>query len=320
VSFKEEKEEEGARGSSLEKRDLEDLEIFYQVVNAGSMSAAGRELGISPTVVSRRLQKLEDRLGVRLLQRTTRRIAKTEIGAGFYDRVVTVLRALEEAETFVRGRSPLISGTLKVSVPTSFGRLHVAPWLKGLLEKYPDLTIDIELSDGFSNIVAEGFDLAIRISAMVDAPLVTRRLCPNHRVICAAPSYLRNHGTPNSLDDLRDHKTLSASNNTTWLLDGPNGRETLKTKSFIITNSSDLVREETLAGLGIALRSTWDVGTELKRGKLKRILPQYRGSSDVAIHAVYPSSRQLPSKVRAFVDYFAKIYGTEPYWDKGLSL
>ena len=304
----------------MEKRDLEDLEIFYQVVNAGSMSAAGRELGISPTVVSRRLQKLEDRLGVRLLQRTTRRIAKTEIGAGFYDRVATVLEALEEAEEFVRRRSPLVSGTLKVSVPTSFGRLHVVPWLKDFLEQYPDLTLDIELSDSFSDIVAEGFDLAIRISAMADAPLVARRLCANHRVICAAPAYLRNHGIPASLEDLRHHKTLSASNNTTWLLDGPRGHETLKTKSFIITNSSDLVHEETLAGLGIALRSTWDVGTDLKRGRLKRILPQYRGSADVAIHAVYPSSRQLPAKVRTFVDYFAKIYGTEPYWDKGLSL
>ena len=304
----------------MEKRDLEDLEIFYQVVNSGSMSAAGRELGISPTVVSRRLQKLEDRLGVRLLQRTTRRIAKTEIGAGFYERVATVLSALEDAEEFVRGRSPLVRGILKVSVPTSFGRLHVVPWLKGFLEKYPDLTLDIELSDTFSDIVAEGFDLAIRIASMTDTTLVTRRLCPNHRVICAAPAYLKKYGAPTSLEDLKNHKTLSASNNTTWLLEGPDGHEILKTKSFIITNSSDLVREETLAGLGIALRSTWDVGTELKRGRLKRILPQYRGSSDVAIYAVYPSSRLLPSKVRAFVDYFAKIYGTEPYWDKGLSL
>ena len=304
----------------MEKRELEDLEIFYHVVNAGSMSAAGRELGISPAVVSRRLQKLENRLGVRLLQRTTRRLAKTEIGAGYYEKVATVLAAVDDAEEFVRGRSPLVRGLLKVSVPTSFGRLHVVPWLKGFLEKYPDLTLDIELSDGFAGIIAEGFDLAIRISAMPDPALAKRKLCPNHRVICAAPAYLKKHGVPASLDDLKNHQTLSASNNTTWLLDGPNGREVLKTKSFIITNSSDLVREETLAGLGVALRSTWDVGQDLKRGRLKRILPQYRGSSDVAIYAVYPSSRMLPSKVRVFVDYFAQIYGNGPYWEKGLSL
>jgi DNA-binding transcriptional LysR family regulator len=304
----------------LEKRELEDLEIFYHVVNAGSMSAAGRELGISPAVVSRRVQKLENRLGVRLLQRTTRRLAKTEIGAGFYEKVATVLAAVDDAEEFVKRRSPLITGVLKVSVPTSFGRLHVVPWLKGFLEKYPDLTLDIELSDSFAGIVAEGFDLAIRIAAISDAALVTRRLCPNNRVICASPTYLKKYGTPTSLEELKTHKTLSASNNTTWLLEGPGGPEALKTKSFIITNSSDLVREETLAGLGIALRSTWDVGAELKRGRLKRILPQYRGSPDVAIYAVYPSSRLLPSKVRAFVDYFAKIYGAEPYWEKGLTL
>ena len=304
----------------MEKRELEDLEIFYQVVRAGSMSAAGRELGISPAVVSRRLQKLENRLGVRLLQRTTRRLAKTEIGAGFYEKVAVVLAAVDDAEEFVRGRSPLLTGLLKVSVPTSFGRLHIVPWLKGFLEKYPDLTLDIELSDTFSGIVAEGFDLAIRIAAMPDAALVARRLCPNNRVICASPAYLKKFGSPANLEDLKNHRTLSASNNTTWLLDGPKGPEALKTKSFIITNSSDLVREETLAGLGIALRSTWDVGEELKRGRLVRILPQYRGSADVAIHAVYPSSRMLPSKVRAFVDYLAKIYGTEPYWEKGLAL
>ncbi len=307
-------------GQFLEKGKLEEFEIFYTVVNAGSMTAAGRKLGISPAVVSRRLQKLENCLGMRLLQRTTRRLAMTEIGEGFYEKVVAVLTAVDAAEEFVRRRSPLISGPLKASVPTSFGRLHVVPWLKGFLEKYPDINLDIELSDAFSGLVAESFDLAFRISAIPDATLVARKLCPNHRVICAAPSYLKKHGVPASLGDLKDHKTLSASNNTTWLLEGPNGREVFKTKSFIITNSSDLVREETLAGLGIALRSTWDVGAELKRGRLKRILPQYCGSSDVAIYAVYPSSRQVPSKVCAFVDYFAKIYGTEPYWEKSLAI
>jgi DNA-binding transcriptional LysR family regulator len=155
---------------------------------------------------------------------------------------------------------------------------------------------------------------------MIDSVLVARKLSSNHRVICASPEYLKKYGVPRNLHDLKNHKTLSASNNTTWLLEGPNGREIFKTKSFIVTNSSDLVREETLSGLGVALRSTWDVGAELKRGKLRRILPQYRGSSDVGIYAVYPSSQLVPAKVRAFVDYLAKIYGPEPYWDRGLSL
>ena len=277
------------------------------------MTAASQKLGLSTAVVSRRLQKLENWLGVRLLQRTTRRLEMTEIGEGFYIKVAAVLTAVDEAEEFVRSRSPLISGPLKLCVPTSFGRLHVVPWLKGFLEQYPDIDLEIEMSEFFCDFVAENYDLAFRISSMPDAPLLVQKLCSNHSVICASPLYLKEHGIPKNLSDLKNHKTLSVSNNTTWLLDGPNGRENFRTKSFIITNSSDLVREETLAGLGVALRSTWDVSEELKRGTLKRILPQYQGSSDVVIYAAYPSSRQVPAKVRALVDYFAKIYAAEPY-------
>lgn len=300
------------------KVDLEDMDIFCHVISAGSLSAAGRELGISSAVISRRLQKLERRLGVRLLQRTTRRLAQTDIGIGYHERCASALAAVEEAEAFVRGRAPNIRGTLKVSVPTSFGRLHIAPWLKGFMDKYPDLALQIDLSDSFSNVVAEGLDLAIRITSLRKSTLVARKLTTNRRVLCASPEYLKRFGAPRTLRDLGDHKTLAASNHTTWLLDGPSGSATVKVNSAIATNSSDLVREATLAGMGIALRSTWDVGLLLKSGQLKRVLPQYRGSSDVCIYAVYPSSRQVPVKVRAFVDYIAKTYGPEPYWDEGL--
>jgi DNA-binding transcriptional LysR family regulator len=297
---------------------LEDLEIFYHIVNAGSLSGAGRELGLSPAVVCRRLRNLETRLGVRLLQRTTRRVARTEIGTGFYQHVASVLAALEEAETFIRGCSGKPSGVLKVSVPTTFGRLHVAPHLKPFLDRYPGIALEISLTDGFTDVIAEGFDLAIRISTLSDCPLVARRLCPNHRVICAAPAYLKKHGIPKTLDDLKKHKLLS--NYPIWCLEGPEGAVTYRPKSFITTNSSDLVREETLAGIGIALRSTWDVGPALKAGTLRRILTQYCGSPETSIYAVYPSSRQVPAKVRAFVSHFAHIYGPQPYWDKGLAL
>jgi DNA-binding transcriptional LysR family regulator len=256
---------------------------------------------------------------VRLLQRTTRRVAKTEIGSGYYERVAVALAAVEEAESFVRGRSALIRGTLKISVPTSFGRLHIVPWLKGFLNKHPNLSLDAELIDDLSDVVAEGFDLAIHILSRVDSAVAIRKLSPNRRVICASGEYLKKYGTPRNLLELKNHRTLSASNNTNWLLDGPNGRETFKTKSVITTNSSDLVREETLSGMGISLCSTWDVGTDLRLGKLRCILPEYRGSSDVGIYAVYPSSHHVPPKVRAFVEYLAKIYGSEPYWDKGLT-
>lgn len=306
----------------MEKRhiDFEDLEVFHHIVTAGSLSAAGRELGLSTAVMSRRLQKLEKSLGVRLLQRTTRRLTMTEVGAGYYERIGSVLAAAEEAEAFVRGRSFVVRGTLRISVPTSFGRLHIAPWLRGFLDKYPDLSLQVDLTDSYANVVADAFDLAIRISSMINSVLATKRLCTNNRVICASPEYLKTHGVPRTLDELKHHRVLSASNHLTWLLEGPDGRERFKTKSFIVTNSSDLVREGTLAGLGLALRSTWDVGHELKQGALQRILPQYRGSPDVGIYAVYPSARLVPPKVRAFVDYFANIYAPQPYWDKGLTI
>jgi DNA-binding transcriptional LysR family regulator len=299
---------------------LEDLEIFYHIVNAGSLSAAGREMGLSPAVICRRLQNLENRLGVRLLQRTTRRLTRTEVGTGYYEHVAAVLAAVDEADAFVRDRSVVVRGSLKVSVPTTFGRLHVAPRLKEFLDRYPDITLEIDLTDKFTDVVAEGFDLAIRISDMAGCPLAARKLSPNHRVICAAPEYLKKHGIPRDLDALKNHRVLSSSNHTAWSLEGPEGALTYRPQSFIDTNSSDLVREGTLAGLGVALRSTWDVGPELKRGQLRRILKQYRGSPETAIYAVYPSSRQVPAKVRAFVDHFARIFGPEPYWDKGLAL
>ena len=186
------------------------------------------------------------------------------------------------------------------------------------MDKYPDLALQIDLSDSFSNVVAEGLDLAIRITSMRKSTLVARKLTTNRRVLCASPEYIKRFGAPRTLRELGEHKTLAASNHISWLLDGPNGSSTVKVASAITTNSSDLVREATLAGLGIALRSTWDVGPLLKSGRLKRVLPQYRGSSDVCIYAVYPSSRLVPMKVRAFVDYIAKTYGPEPYWDEGL--
>ncbi|WP_321342654.1 LysR family transcriptional regulator [Breoghania sp.] len=298
--------------------DFADMEIFARVVTAGSMSAAGREMGLSPAVVSKRLRRLEDRLGTRLLQRTTRQIALTEAGQGYFERVTAILTQVEEAEAFVTRRSGIAKGRLKVAAPTSFGRKHIAPHMLPFLDANPDLSVDLELSDDFVDIVGEGYDLAIRIAELSDSSLVARRLARNHRVLCASPTYLERHGTPHTIADLAGHTCLAAANQDPWRLDGPDGPVVVRAHGRLATNSNEVVLQAVRAGVGVALRSTWDVGADLREGKLQVVLPEYRASRHVAIYAVYPSRRFLPAKVRVFIDYLASLYSPEPYWDEGL--
>lgn len=297
-----------------------DLEIFARVVTAGNMSAAGREMGLSPAVVSKRISHLEERLGARLFQRTTRQLTLTEGGQGFYDRVVNILAGIEEAEAYITRRSTNPRGTLRVSAPTAFGRMHIAPFMAKFLEQYPDMHLNLDLSDDLVDIVGGGFDAAIRIAELEDSSLVARKLAPSHRVICAAPSYLSSVRTPTSLSDLAKHNCLTAAAQEVWRLDGPDGPVSIRVNGNIRTNSTEVVRESVIAGLGIALRSTWDVGSELKSGKLKIILPEYHESPRVAVYAVYPCRQFIPAKLRVFIDYLSNLYGPDPYWDKGLSL
>ena len=297
--------------------NLGDLEIFSRVIAMGSMSAAGRALGLSPAVVSKRGKRLEERLGTRLFQRTTRQISLTEAGQGFYERIVGILAGIEEAEAFVSGRSGAVRGSLRISAPTSFGRMHIAPHLKSFMDSYPELVMNLVLTDDFSDIVGGGFDLAIRIGELSDSSLVARRLAPVRRVFCASPDYIAGRGMPASLDDLAGHVCLPPHTQDVWRLDGPEGRGvTFRPQGPLYTNSSEVVREAVFSGLGIALRSTWDVGPALKSGELVQVLPEYEGSRNVVLSAVYPSRQFLPVKVRLFIDYLADLYGPTPYWER----
>lgn len=301
--------------------NLFDYEIFARVIKAGSLSAAARELHSSPAMISKRLTRLEDRLGVRLLQRTTRRLTPTQIGQSFFERVVAVLAAVEDAENFATVDSERPRGVLKVSLPTAFGRLHIAPRLKPFLDANPDLKLLIDLSDEYADLVAGSFDMAVRIGTLPDSSLVARRLAPNRRVLCASPQYLQQHGEPRTLQDLQAHRLLTAGPQVSWRMEGPEGQIVFKPRSIIETNSSEVVREAVVSGLGIGFRSTWDVSNELKTGVLKRVLPGYGSSPDVSIHAVYSGRRLVPVKVRAFVDYLVTIFGgpDEPYWDRDIA-
>lgn len=299
---------------------FDDLEVFSKVVAMGSMSAAAREMGFSPAVISKRLQRLEQRLGTRLLNRTTRQISLTEAGEGFYERVIAILAGIEEAEAFVARRSNHARGLLKISAPTSFGRMHIAPHLVKFMRANPELRINLELSDSFVDIVSGGFDLAIRIGELPDSSLVARRLAPVRRILCATPGYLKRTSVPQTLEDLDAHAVIAPQFQGPWKLEGDEGQVIYRPNSTLQTNSSEVVRETVIAGLGIALRSTWDISEELKQGKLVRVLEAYSGSKGLGVYAVYPSRSFLPVKVRLIIDYLAELFGPTPYWDRDLEI
>lgn len=299
--------------------DLSDLEIFARVVSAGSLSAAGRELELSPAVVSKRLRRLEDHLGTRLLQRTTRQIALTEAGQGFFERILPILAGLDEAEAFVTRRSTIARGTLKITAPTSFGRLHIAPYLRPFMTENPDLNVNLMLTDKIIDIVGDGIDLAIRIGELADSSLVAKRLAPVSRILVAAPSYFQGRTPPKTLNDLANHICIPPHNGEPWRLEGPEGAIIHRPVGPLLTNSSEVVREAVIGGVGIALRSTWDIGPELASGALQRVLPDYEGNRNVAIYALYPSKQFLPAKVRLFIDYLASLYAPVPPWSRPIA-
>ena len=295
-----------------------DLEVFSRVVAAGSMSAAGRELGLSPAVVSKRLRRLEDRLGTRLLQRTTRQIALTEAGQGFYERTVAILASLEEAESFVSSQSSEPRGTLKVTAPLAFGRMHVARHLGPFMAAHPKLTVNLVLTDDLVDIVGEGYDLAVRIAELPDSSLVSRKLASIGSITVAAPNYLVAWGVPSHPDDLVEHACVPSDTKSPWKLVSPDGTTHLHGPSGPLqTNSSEVVREAIMSGAGIGLRPEWEVGEAVASGALSRVLPDWRAAEETAVHAVYPSRRFLPSKVRLFIDFLSDLYAPTPYWSGG---
>lgn len=291
---------------------ISDLDIFARVARTANMSAAGREMGLSPAVVSKRISLLEDRLGARLFQRTTRHLTLTETGEGYFKRVVDILSLIEEAEDFVSRRNTRPRGVLKVTAPTAFSRLHIAPHLPAFLSRFGDIEIEMHLTDNFVDIIRDGFDVAIRIGELRDSSLVARKLAADDRVLCATPGYLAEAGKPKKLADLERHNCLLAGAQDVWRLEGPEGQVQARVKGNIRSNSGEFVREALLSGLGIALRSTWDVGAELEAGQLQVVLPDYRGSSSVSIFAVYPCREFMPNKVNVFIEFLNEVYAAHP--------
>ncbi|MDX3901529.1 MAG: LysR family transcriptional regulator [Sphingobium sp.] len=291
-----------------------DYDLFAAIVAEGGLAAAGRRLHISAAMVSKRLVRLEERLGARLIHRTTRRLALTPAGERLHGDLQQILTALDEAERRVTGASAIASGPLTVTAPTSFGRMHVAPYVGRFLEAHPRVTLNLDLSDDFVDLLQSRADLAIRIAADPGPGLSAHRLATNRRILCAAPAYLERFGTPRTLADLRQHRLLAASGQLPWRLVGPNGPVSVEGISHVRTNSSEVVRELALAGVGVALRSLWDISDPLAGGALRQILPDHEGSRDVGLFAIHPPQPHPPLALHAFIAFLADLYAPVPPW------
>ncbi|MEI5687386.1 LysR family transcriptional regulator [Sphingomonas kyungheensis] len=280
-----------------------DYALFVAIADAGSLSAAARSLGSSPAMVSKRLQRLEHRLGVTLVQRTTRRLVLTEAGSRFRDDLRAILDTLGTAEARVTGGQGAPVGRLHVSAPTSFGRLHVAPYLGRFLARHPRIDLAFDLSDAYVDLLTARVDCAIRIARDIPPPLVGHRLAPSRRILCAAPGYLAEHGTPATIESLDAHRLIAADGQMPWQLATAGRAVTIERPSHVRTNSSEMVRELAVAGVGVALRSWWDIGAAIRSGELVRVLPDWHGSAAVAIHAVHLRRPATPAAVAAFVAF-----------------
>ena len=295
---------------------LQEITVFARIVATGSLSAAARDLGMSTAVVSRRLAALEARLGVRLVNRTTRSLHLTDEGAAYYETCNRVLADIEEADAAVTAGRAEPRGVLRIALPASFGHQHVAPLVPKFAERYPDVQLALSLSDRAVNVVEEGFDLAVQIADLADSSLAARKLAPNRRVVCASPAYLARHGEPRTPKDLARHNCLATDFSMNWDYRAPDGEPgSVRVSGRYACDNWEVLREWALAGLGIALKSTWDVRRHLEDGSLVSLLPGYTFASDVAIYAVYPHRRHLPAKTRAFIEFLAESFGPEPYWD-----
>jgi len=297
---------------------LYEMSVFAKVVASGSLSAAARDLGVSTAVISRRLAALEARLGVRLVNRTTRRLALTDEGASYHEACARILAEIEDADAAAAAKRVEPQGLLKVALPASFGHKHIAPLVPPFAARFPKIQLAFSLSDRTVNMIEEGYDLAIRIGELEDSSLAARKLAPNRRVVCASPEYLRRHPAPRTPADLQQHNCLTTNDlQMNWEYKGPDGkRGVVRVSGQYACDNWEVLREWAMAGLGVALKSTWDVRRQLEDGTLAPLLPGYDFGTDVAIYAVYPHRRYLPAKTRVFIDYLAESFGPEPYWDQ----
>ena len=294
---------------------FQEMASFVSVVNEGSFIGAANAIGLSKAAISRHLIDLEHRLGVRLLHRTTRRISLTAEGQSFYARCRELLADVDDAESEITSQSGTPSGLLRVNAPLTFGILHLAPLWGQFADLYPRVSLDVTLGDRVVDLVEEGYDLAIRISLMTNALLVSRKLASTRMVLCASPEYLAKHGTPTHPGELASHRAVAYTYMTggdEWGFTGPDGPVSVHINAAIHTNNGDTCRLAALEHHGIILQPTFLIGKDLERGTLVELMPHYR-SVELDINAVYPTRKFLPLKVRRLIDFLAAGFRNPPW-------
>jgi len=293
------------------------IETFVAVAARGSLSAAAQAEGVAPAVIGRRIDALEERLGVKLLVRTTRRITLTFEGSAFLEDCQRLLKDFHDAEASVSLGGVKASGHLRINAPAGFGRAHVAPLLPAFLDAHRDVTISLDLTDRLVDIVNEGIDVAIRIGVLDDSSLVGLKLADNRRVVVASPAYLEAHGEPASPAELARHDCLTfgtyGNQARGWQFTIDGRLVSMRVAGTMECNDGAVLRDWALAGRGLAWRSMWEVGEDLKVGRLRSVLDDYV-APDNAIHAVFPQRKHLPLRVRMFVDFLKNTYGNPAYW------
>jgi DNA-binding transcriptional LysR family regulator len=296
---------------------LESLRVFTKVVQQGGFSAAAREMRLSRSAISKAILDLETSLGVQLLVRTTRSASPTESGFTYYQQAVAILAEVEEADAMVSRLNSEPRGLLRINAPMSFGTLHLGPALAEFMDKYPELKIQLVLSDQQIDPVQEGFDITLRITDPPSSSLIARKIAPARRVICAAPLYLQRRGPPQHPRDLRQHHCLTYGHLATgnqWKLTGPDGDHWIHVPWTLCANNAEVLRDVAVKGGGLALLPTFIAGPELRTGALAPVLSDYR-PPELSIFAVYPQTRHLSVKARAFIDFLLAYFAGKPRWD-----
>jgi DNA-binding transcriptional LysR family regulator len=298
---------------------LKQIETFVSVATRGSLTAAADAEGIAPGVVSRRLNALEARLGVKLLLRTTRRVTLTFEGSAYLEDCQRLLRELGDAEASVTLGGVKARGHLRLSAPAGFGRKHVAPLIMQFLDANPEVTVSLDLSDRLVDLVNEGVDCAIRVGELTDSSLVSIRLAENRRMVVASPDYLARQGTPQTLAELSRHNCLSLGQQRGWLFRDGEEIVSIKVSGQLECNDGAVLHEWALAGRGLAWRSMWEVGEDLQRGVLVPVLDAF-AAPPTGIYAVFPQRKYLPLRVRLLIDHLKNTYGNPDYWGEGVAV
>jgi DNA-binding transcriptional LysR family regulator len=297
--------------------DSSTLELFIRIAAIGAIGKAGREFGLSPTAATQRIQTLEDSLGAKLFNRTTRSVALTSEGETFLQHAKRIVSNIEDARSDLSGGTQIIKGELRVAAPASFGRRHIAPYVTEFLQANPEVHIRLDFSDSVVNIVDQGFDLALRIGELASSSMIARKLTEIPRVLAASPGYLSQAPAINTPQDLVQHNCLIHANNKNWHLQDQKGQiHDVKINGNLSTNYGDVITEVALANGGVALRSMWDVRQVIAEGKLVTLLDDYTILPEWNLWAVRPPGQIVPARVRAFIDFLEQKFKTLEHLDR----